>query len=166
MDFTHFAFAFFVFVLLCAVVLLYARLKKPAKQEENPLSEREKKLFTLYQHLEDMMNSIEEYVEDARKKIQQDKDEITTLCARMEKAHEKIRPEAPREAEEKPAQEAKPQRKEKAALSLAGSLSKSEMVKKLKEEGYDEDGIARELEISRGEVALILGINKNGRAPI
>jgi biopolymer transport protein ExbB/TolQ len=167
-DITVFIFAFFVFVLLCGMIWLYSRLKRPKKSAEDAVSEKEKRLYKLYQNLEDMMNGIEEYVEEARTGIAKDKEEIAAIHAKIENMHTiykndiqaRVEEEArPKEKEaEKPAVAEAPAKKE---IKIPRNMSKSEVVRYLKDEGMEEDKIAKELGISKGEVLLILGLKKS-----
>ena len=76
MGITEFVFSFFIFILLCLAIILYAKMVRPAKSKEDPGNDKEKRLYKLYQNLEDMMNGIEEYVEEARKEIDESKGKI------------------------------------------------------------------------------------------
>jgi len=169
MDITVFAFAFFVFLLLCALIWMYSRLKRPKKSAEDAVSEKERRLYKLYQNLEDMMNGIEEYVEEARSGIAKDKEEIAAIHAKIENMHVIYKNDIQARVEE----EVKPKEKEtekeiekdapaaKKEIKIPRNISKSEVVRYLKDEGMEDDKIAKELGISKGEVLLILGLKKN-----
>ena len=165
MNFIEFAFAFFIFVLVCLVILLYAKMARPAKNRDDVGSDKEKRLFKLYQNLEDMMNSIEEYVEEAKKEIAQDKEKISGLieeAVRMQKGYA-VQQQKPKEETPVPVSEIKEPpivREELPAIKPLRNMKKNELVLYMKKEGMDDDKIAKELGISRGEVALILGIKK------
>jgi DNA-binding NarL/FixJ family response regulator len=64
-------------------------------------------------------------------------------------------PAPPKEIKEPPVIKEEPP-----AAKPIRSMKKNEMVLYMKKEGMDDDKIAKELGISRGEVALILGIKK------
>ena len=162
MNFIEFAFAFFIFVLVCLIILLYAKMARPSKNRDDAASDKEKRLFKLYQNLEDMMNSIEEYMDEAKKEIAQDKERISALldeATRMQKGPivQEIKPR-----EEPPVKEIKEPAvvKEDTAAKPLRSMKKNDLVLYMKKEGMDDDKIAKELGISRGEVSLILGIKK------
>jgi hypothetical protein len=162
MSIVEFAFAFFVFILVCLAILLYARVVRPAKQKGDTGVEKEKRLFKLYQNLEDMMNGIEEYVEEARKEIAQDREKINGLLLEAVRIQKEALVQEQKPREEVPSKEAVPPVpvEEPPAAKLPRGIRKNEMVLTMKKEGMDDDKIAKELGISRGEVALILGINK------
>jgi|AGTN01.2.fsa_nt_gi hypothetical protein len=66
MDITHFAFAFFVFILVCCSIWVYGRVMRADKKGGKSGYEKEQQLFRLYQNVEDMLSSFEEYVEEAK----------------------------------------------------------------------------------------------------
>ncbi len=165
MSFIEFAFAFFIFVLVCLVILLYAKMARPSKTRDDAASDKEKRLFKLYQNLEDMMNSIEEYVEEAKKEIAQDKERISSLVDEAARAQKTPVAQEPKPKEEPPApvkeiKEPPVIIEEPLAAKPIRNMKKNELVLYMKKEGMGDDKIAKELGISRGEVALILGIKK------
>lgn len=88
MDMTHYAFATYVFLLVCAGIWLVGRLVRPSggkqKGEKQKVSyDKEQRLFQLYQNIEDMLAGFEEYVEEARAETERSKAEISAL---LEKA--------------------------------------------------------------------------------
>ena len=160
MGVVEFVFAFFVFVLVCMAILLHAKLSRPAKQKIDDGNEKEKRLFKLYQNLEDMMNGIEEYVEESRREIAADKqkiDELLEKAVQLQKA-----PEWDARPKDEPAAKSNLELVPKAepAQKTLRNLNKNELVRYMKKEGVEEEKIAKELGISRGEVSLILGIKK------
>ena len=53
-----------------------------------------------------------------------------------------------------------PKPKEEAPAKTLRNMKKNDLVRYLKQEGLDNERIAKELGISRGEVSLILGMKK------
>lgn len=163
MGFPEFAFAFFVFILLCVLIFLYNRSRRPKKSESDAIAEKEKRLFKLYQNLEDMMNGIEDYVEEARAGIAKDREAVSAMEAKIQQVYEAYKSgmQAKVEEEVKQKSKEKAETSEKHEFKAPNNVSKNELVRFLKDEGLSEDKIAKELGISKGEVALILGIKKS-----
>ena len=162
MGIIDFVFAFFIFVLVCLVIVVYAKMARPAKSRNDVNNDKEKRLYKLYQNLEDMMNSIEEYVEEARKDIAQDKEKISELLEKAVQLQKDITAQDVKSAEDtspKVVKEVVTPNDEPGTKTLR-NMKKNDLVWYMKQEGLDDDKIAKELGISRGEVALILGIKK------
>ncbi len=162
MDFSVFLFAFFVFVLLCLLILLYSRQRRPKKNGTDDIAEKEKRLFKLYQNLEDMIGGAEDYIEEAKSSIEKDKEEVSAIKEKIREVYNAYKNGMQAKVEEEAAQ--KPDGNGgKAAneMKAPDNISKNELVRFLKDEGLNELKIARELGISKGEVSLILGIKKN-----
>lgn len=68
MGVMEYAFATYVFLLLCTAIWLVSRLIRPRKQtkDQNSSYGKEQKLFNLYQNIEDLLAGFEEYVEETR----------------------------------------------------------------------------------------------------
>jgi hypothetical protein len=69
MHWSYYVFAAYVFLLICAVIWLLGRVLKKSKKASGTQQtnhEKEQKLFSLYQNVEDMLSSFEEYVEEAK----------------------------------------------------------------------------------------------------
>jgi len=89
----NYVFAAYVFLLACVGIWLLGRVLKKSKKasgEPHTSYEKEQKLFTLYQNVEDMLAGFEEYVEEAKKetaksmaKMQEMMDETRSLAAQM-----------------------------------------------------------------------------------
>ncbi len=73
MDITHYAFASYVFVLVCAGLWFYGRVSRSGRKNKGDKSayEKEQRLFTLYQNVEDMLGSFEEFAEETKKETAQ-----------------------------------------------------------------------------------------------
>ncbi len=151
MDASHYFFAFYIFVMLVALLFIYKKLDETSRKTSQDTPDKEKRLFQLYQNLDDMMVSIEEYMEQAKKEITAEREQVALLLAKAEK-------EAGGSFQPSP-----PLAQQPAAPEISFShdlLAKQEKVLELKQKGLNIDQIAQEMQISRGEVALIQGIAK------
>lgn len=157
MGITEFVFAFFIFILVCLAIIFYAKIVRPSKAKEDSSTDKEKKLFKLYQNLEDMMNGIEEYVEEARKEIDESKSKMAALLEKAMQIQKKLHEQKP---PEDPKRKDAPKSKEETPAKTLRNMNKNDLVRYLRQEGLDDEKIAKELEISRGEVSLILGMKK------
>lgn len=71
MNETHYLFALYVFLLVCGVIWFYSRTVGKARSAKDKKGyDREQKLFTLYQEIEDMLKGFELYVEEAKAEIE------------------------------------------------------------------------------------------------
>ena len=184
MDWKAYLFAGFVGLLAAAVVFMIDRLKRSRHSSEDMIKEKERRLFTLYQNLEDMIDSVEEYVEEAKESIEKDKNRMSEMLQRAERLAANLAEPRPRRAakdDEKTsgtsraaeaadampaapaARKSPPARKETAkgqTKSMSAGAGKISEVRRLQKQGLDEEKIAQELSLSRGEVSLILGLHK------
>lgn len=163
-NFTHYQFAFFVFVLVCIAIVLFKKTKNSSVTDEKVFHEKEKRLFKLYQNIEDMMTSAEEYMEESRESIAKDKKDIENMFKKVDKLHKVVQLDIERNqqyidikrtnavTQSTEAPNNKPAKKT--------HMSKNELVKYLSEEGLDTEQISKELGISKGEVELIIGLNR------
>lgn len=221
MDPSIYVYTVFVFILVLVVIWLVARVVRFKKKSTAPSTNEKESLFKLYQSMEDMMNSLEEYVEKAREDMAKDKQEAAAMLDKMENLHREMkeRLQTPaiqaetrepvlaavpriRETAVKPAQQSReytrpaiqpapepavkttqqlkeyakpaPVQTEPAMRSVLsaipgatdpfvpeGALKKNKIVRFMRDEGLSDEQIAKELGISRGEVALILGMKEN-----
>jgi len=68
MDITYYAFATYIFLLLIGGVWFFAKVFRGGKTKGDKSSyEKEQRLFTMYQNLEDMLAGFEELVEETKK---------------------------------------------------------------------------------------------------
>lgn len=87
MDLSAYLFVTYVFILLCVTIWLLGRVlrkSKRARETEKTGFEKEQKLFTLYQNVEDMLASFEEYVEETQS-------ESDKTIAEMQKILEEVK---------------------------------------------------------------------------
>lgn len=160
-----------VFLLAAAIIFLYDRLKRSRNAEEGgTIKEKEQRLFKLYQNLEDMILSFEEYVDEAKEEIARERDAKMNAYSSLHEEDtvqlsEKYTPSFQKKKDERahiPVQEMKRPGLVKDETLLSGVKSKKgskvDDVRRLNSEGLQEETIAKELGLSRGEVSLILGM--------
>lgn len=103
MGMEFYAFATYVFVLVCLGMWLFFRLykrtAKKAKEKDKSSYDKEQRLFTLYQNIEDLLASFEEYVEESKSEAQGATDEIKKLLeeAKRISSEEQAASDEPRE---------------------------------------------------------------------
>ncbi len=82
----YFLFAFFIFTLIAAVVFLVDRLKRSRNTDlENLIKDKEKRVFKLYQNLEDLISSVEEYAEETKDDMRGFRDESMAILQSMQR---------------------------------------------------------------------------------
>lgn len=93
MGVMEYAFATYVFLLLCTAIWLVSRLIRPRKQkkEQSGHYEKEQRLFNLYQNIEDLLAGFEEYVEEARAENEQMTLKTTTMLEEAKRLCEEIK---------------------------------------------------------------------------
>jgi|GEM_PF-4329949 len=173
MDYTYYIFAFFVFLLVCATVFLNSRLRRDRKEEEAKLqprpddfSEREEELRLLFRKLEQSMAGMEEEIREAREEIGAQRDEVASMLETMQHLSASVRSAETAEKRGRgrprihPAAESAANPAAPAGRGKPGPKKKTlgDKVRELAEAGMPTDKIAQELQVSRGEVDLALGI--------
>jgi len=150
-------FAIFVFALIYILILLYSKHISRKYPDISEYKQREERLFKLYQNIEDLMDSFEEYVEEVRESLLKDieekrkeiKEELNnqkTLVPFTENLPAKV---------DKKAKENKPDNNNK-PRSMTDKIS---MINQLLEEGLPVEDIAKKLDMGKGEIKLILQLN-------
>ena len=168
----YYLFAFFVFILVCALLFIYKRFiaqpraKSPVAPGEENAAEKDERIFKFYQILDEMMNNLETYNADARelvesvkRQMQQQSDGINELTKWAEATEAGARAAvAALKACEKPKQ-----KKEEETVTNSNPPSeavkrntKHEDVKELLGNGLTVEQIAQKLELSINEVRLIV----------
>lgn len=71
MSFSQYAFAFYVFLLVCGVIVLYGRVTRGKNKKDEGSYEKEQRLFTMYQNVEDMLDGFEAYAEEVKTGIEE-----------------------------------------------------------------------------------------------
>ncbi len=184
MTYEYYIFAGFVFLLLVAVLYLNQMFKK-SRNEGDIRDDRERKLYALYQNLDEEMLALDADIGRARsendeklKRMEELLQKMEALSAEFSAKTECARAELTAVAEQAKAQTqvqaqaqsdldtAKPEpQKNETKRSDEKKLLKrrsprAEQVRKMHSDGLEPEEIARDLAISRGEVELILGIGK------
>jgi len=184
MDITYYAFAAYVFLLVCAGIWFSAKIFRGGKTKDDRSSyEKEQHLFTLYQNVEDMLNSFEELAdetkkgtEEALKKAEEMMEEARRLSAQIKAAGEPTAsfPEKPKgvqwsvdqdepQPEQAPMWEP-PQKPAPATedANLSGPpLKMNEKILLLSAQGLGATEIAKTLGVSVREVTLALELGRN-----
>jgi predicted transposase/invertase (TIGR01784 family) len=170
----YYLFTFFVFALICVLLIIYWRVvlvqkgKRAEAQNEEVGKEREKeeRLFRLYQNMEEMMDNFEAYIEDTRDQVeavkpqmQQQADKINDLLRRVEATEASARSAvAALHAPEKTEQKKEPEvaNNGKPAEEPPRRNSKQEAIRELLSKGFTVELIAQKLELSINEVKLVV----------
>jgi hypothetical protein len=73
MDITYYAFATYVFLLVCGGIWFFTRVSRGGKAKGGDKSayEKEQRLFTLYQNVEEMLAGFEELAEETKKDVRE-----------------------------------------------------------------------------------------------
>ncbi len=175
MDLSIYLFATYVFMLLCATIWLWGRvLRKIRKTSAGGKAEydKEQKLFTLYQNVEDLLAGFEEYVEESQTDAAKTMDEMKRMLEEVKRIAAELRtqehplsapePGMPERATREEITEglhivpALPVKNTEEAKRPGNRLSKTgSKVLELRETGLDQNEIARRLGISVREVSLM-----------
>lgn len=167
MDLTHYTFAFFVFILVCGVILLLGRVLGSGKKSEKGNYEKEQRLFKLYQNVEDMMTSFEEYVEESQAKIDESYKKVIQLIENSHKTERKTEPVQDVSNEVKSPDETVKDIfdipfdiSSDSTSDMPSDMPAEEAIPYLLKQGLAKEEIAKQLGISNREVTLIMGIKK------
>lgn len=161
MNLAQYGFAFFVFILCVALIYLVHIFKRSRSKTEDIIKDKEKRLYLLYQNIEDLINGTEEYIEEAKSEIAEQKNQLADKHKQVKLLYEQIQRELNRGVLHNDTQIENI--KENANTPGNGkNYTLQEKVMVLWQDGMSQAKIARELSISTGEVALILGIKKDG----
>lgn len=168
MDLTHYTFAFFVFILVCGVILLLGRVLGSGKKNEKGNYEKEQRLFKLYQNVEDMMTSFEEYVEESQAKIDESYKKVMKLIENSHLTERKTEPVQVNVSNEvkKPDEAVKDvfdipfDISSDSTTDMPSDMPAEEAIPYLLKQGLSKEEIAKQLGISNREVTLIMGIKK------
>lgn len=79
LGFEHYAFAFFIFLLVCGALYIASKLLSNTKQLRELLEEKETKLLLLYQTIEETMDQHNQDIEMARKQTLKLQQQVNTL---------------------------------------------------------------------------------------
>ncbi len=184
MDLSAYLFVTYVFLLLSVTIWLLGRVlkkSKKAREIDKASYEKEQKLFTLYQNVEDMLASFEEYVEETQNEADKNMAEMKRMLEDVKQLAQTLKTGsspaenkepavmAPMEKQEEPAAERieslhlvapvplkipdQPARPVAYKMSRTGSR-----VLELRANGMDQNQIAKHLGISIREVSLAMKI--------
>ncbi len=168
-------------------LLIYAlsvkRQFEKVREEQRENRELDAKIFRLYNEIEEMLDSFEAYVSEVHDEMESRRTELiamsrqaTTLYMQVMQPEAYPKPPRPEEAsaakEERPAvtkpeKEDAPPKEEKSKLSARdrtelGKLDgKGKKIRFLMGRGLNMSEIARELKIGKGEIRLILDLDKD-----
>ena len=165
MNLTHFAFAFYVFLLICAAIWFFGRMTGIKKKKDKGSFEKEQRLFKLYQNVEDMLVSFEEYAEEAKAGMDECLKQAQAL---IESTQNAAKPKAAsrRASTPKPVSEKTPEVKNPRSSSKSAQAKPkaAELIPEYLNKGMNKEEIAKALGISSREVSLIMEI-KNIKIP-
>lgn len=116
-------FAIFIFLLAAALVALVKHTPRSIKKREDKSFEREAKLFRLYQNIEDLMDGFEEYVEELKRDLRKETENLTHRVETLEAQFGVLRRAAEEEARRKPERAVAVSAAPKAALKLFPAMS-------------------------------------------
>ena len=85
MEIGYYGFAFFVFILVCLLMILYNYLFSDMKRQKKLLDEKENKLLRLYQSVEEALDDFHDSVEGSHGEITQQLRELGELHAEVER---------------------------------------------------------------------------------
>lgn len=165
MDYTYFLFAFFIFILTIAAIFLWKKIKGSKDNYAGVIAEKEKKLFKLYQSLEDMIAGAMEFIEDAQNEVAQDKTKTENALKSAKELLEQVKKEAESIKASEPNAKSigkayvESQEYNKPVL-ISNKLNRNEQVLLLKKEGQNVKQISKVLGMSQSEVSLIIGLNR------
>ena len=167
MDLSIYIFAFYVFLLVCGAIWFFSRMTGTGKKKDKSSFEKEQRLFKLYQNVEDMLSSFEEYAEEARVDIDERLKEAEALIKGTKgSAEPKPMRKSTAESTSKtaPAKSAGGQKTRESNQDTPDRQKLEEMIPKYLEKGMNSEEIARALGISSREVSLMMEI-KNIKIP-
>lgn len=168
MDYTHYLFAGFVFLLVCAVLLLNSKLKQNKSETEKPpvrpaYDDTAEQLMLQYRRLENAMRNLEDDLQDTREELDRQQKEGAAMLVSMEQLYNDMRSELSLRRDKERGRVSEDNRILLAAQKKKPGPKKKttgDRVRELHHAGLSADSIAQELRVSRGEVDLVLGLNK------
>jgi len=85
MNYTHFIFASYVFLLVCGAIWFYGRVMRAENKKDRSGYEKEQRLFVMYQNVEDMLDGFEGYAEEAKSAIDERLNQVESLIDDLRK---------------------------------------------------------------------------------
>ena len=180
MGIEYYGFAFFIFLLICALAFLFRYLFADTKRQQKLLDEKEGKLLRLYQTVEELMDDFHDSVAEAKADMEKmvrkinaglesaNKTETQEQEIKSEPKKQKVQrvpntkaPKAP-EAEFKQVMRSAEEEVDEGTATTVAQLATglTARIMELSEQKMSDAQIARELGITQSEVGLVLGINK------
>ena len=157
-GFEVFLFALMVFgmVLIVTYMILHAR-QKQAGMTQQDWEQREEKLMLLYFEVEDMINGLKEYVENARSVIELEHDRARAEAdgLALGRALKEVRQTAPPPPPPAPEPDPEPRVEE-----MTEREALHEQVRALARQNMSAAEIAEEVQLSKSEVRLILRLGR------
>ncbi len=168
MDYTYYLFATFVFFLVCAVLFLNSRLKRSRKEDERPAKpsvpdDAAEQLMAQHRKIESAMRNLDEEIQEARMEVRHQRNEAEAMLKSMEQLYNEMRGEVlqrNRDAHKAPAADSRQTASTQRKKPGPKRKTTSDRVSELYRAGLNADKIAKELNVSRGEVDLVLGLHK------
>lgn len=184
MDLSAYLFATYVFILLTVTIWLLGRVLRKSKKaggSDKASFDKEQKLFALYQNVEDMLASFEEYVEETQSEADKNLSEMREMLGEVKRLADALKVQSTYtqtqemavpvpERHEEPAVERSeslhlvapvpirvPDEPKRPAPVLKMSKTGSKVLE-LKANGMDQSQIAKHLGISLREVSLAMKI--------
>ncbi len=166
MGVEYYLFALFVFGLVILLLVLFLNgMKKNRKKEEADLDEKEKKVMMLYFEVEDMIEALKEYVDSSKENIETNIKRIETdmqALSTLREGFTYIREESGRQQEIdsfKEMQETRPSIDIVVGTEEEYIPEEEKTLEDLLREGEDVEAIAKRMNLSKTEVALMLKLN-------
>ncbi len=166
MGIEAYLFALFVFGLVLIVLfLIFKGMKEKLKDEQADYEEKMNKLMVTYFEIEDMANSLKDYIAHTSAELELDYKKIAFEASKIAYKAEENMAYVEEVAEQKViVEESKPfeelvfkKAEEEAEISLQ---DKANLVLELVKKGKTEDQIAEELSISKAEIRFMAKVNK------
>lgn len=177
MELSYYLFVTYIFVLVCAVLLIAKLMFADVKRQKKLLDEEETKLLKTFQAIESMMEEFYDELEDSRSKLE---GELKVLEGRVTEAIEEPKEEPSAQLPPVPLTIIPPQHiniqlpEDKGPMSSFEQLINeyaaepepltssafAENVLKLLDRGNSRAEIARELKVTQNEVDLVIGLSK------
>jgi hypothetical protein len=182
MDFLrYYAFAFFIFVLVCVVLVLCKLLFSGSRRENKLLDDKETQLLKLFRDLEDIMSDFYDRVDESKaemQKLDQARQPLldalalseAALAQEPERRNPKSAASAPDfkqlvdtyagDASAPPYPQNSPNAGNKPPNAQNAALPKKDRILQLHSEGKTGNQIAETLDITQSEVSMVIEMNK------
>jgi uncharacterized coiled-coil protein SlyX len=183
MGLDHYLFAAYVFILVCAALIIAKRMFADVKRQKNLLDEQERKLLRDYGHLEDHIDELNDFVAEALGELAQKRDEIEALMSSRPAVLHEIT-EIPASRSYAPNEDVPlslPPQRHPAKLPVPDQLAFEQVFNEITEktgaplskihekilllsgQGKTRAEIAKKFSITQTEVELVIGMNKSSR---